>query len=60
MNRFKLACLPLALALMRYTPLERIGDTQKKPVPFEVTRDGLEPCSVGYASFADLQPVAAR
>ena len=41
-------------------PMERIKDTMKKPIPFEVTRDGLEPCSVGYASSAGLQPVAAR
>ncbi len=41
-------------------PMERIIDTMKKPIPFEATRDGLEPCSVGYASSAGLQPVAAR
>lgn len=41
-------------------PMERIKDTMKKPIPFEATRDGLEPCSVGYASSAGLQPVAAR
>ncbi len=41
-------------------PMERIKETLKKPIPFEATRDGLEPCSVGYASSAGLQPVAAR
>jgi len=40
--------------------MERIIDTMKKPIAFEATRDGLEPCSVGYASSAGLQPVAAR
>ena len=29
-------------------------------VTLAATHDGLEPCSVGYASSAGLQPVAAR
>ena len=41
-------------------PMEKITEAMKKPVPFEATRDGLEPCSVGYASSTGLQPVAAR
>ena len=41
-------------------PMERIRENQKRAIPFEATRDGLEPCSVGYASSAGLQPVATR
>jgi len=41
-------------------PLEKIRENQIKPIPFESTRDGLKPCSVGYASSAGLQPVAIR
>jgi transposase-like protein len=41
-------------------PLERIKDHRKKPIALELTRDGLKPCSVGYASSAGLQPVVAR
>ncbi len=41
-------------------PMERIRENQKRAIPFEATRDGLKPCSVGYASSAGLQPVAIR
>ncbi len=41
-------------------PLEKIRENRSKPIPFESTRDGLKPCSVGYASSAGLQPVAIR
>jgi len=41
-------------------PLEKIREIQKRPGSVESPRDGLEPCSVGYASSAGLQPVAAR
>jgi len=41
-------------------PMERIKENQTKPIPFESPRDGLKPCSVGYASSAGLQPVATR
>jgi len=41
-------------------PMEKFKETLKKPIPFEPTRDGLEPFSVGYAFPARLQPVAAR
>lgn len=41
-------------------PMERIKENQIKPIPFESLRDGLKPCSVGYASSAGLQPVATR
>ena len=41
-------------------PMEKIRETMKKLIPFDSRRDGLEPCSVGYASSAGLQPVAAR
>jgi len=41
-------------------PLERIRENLISPKPFDSPRDGLEPCSVGYASSAGLQPVATR
>ena len=41
-------------------PLDKIRENWSKPIPFESTRDGLKPCSVGYASSAGFQPVAAR
>jgi len=41
-------------------PLERIKDHRKKPIVVESMRDGLKPCSVGYASSTGLQPVAMR
>lgn len=41
-------------------PLERIREHRKKPIVIESSRDGLKPCSVGYASSAGLQPVAMR
>jgi len=41
-------------------PLEKIRELQKRPIPVESPRDGLEPCSVGYASSAGLQRVATR
>jgi len=41
-------------------PMEAIRGTRIKHIPTKVPRDGLEPCSVGYASSAGLQPVTAR
>lgn len=41
-------------------PLQKIKENIKKPIPFEETLDGLEPCSVGYASSAGLQTVTER
>lgn len=41
-------------------PLIRIKDHRKKPMALESKRDGLKPCSVGYASSVGLQPVAMR
>jgi len=38
-------------------PLEGIRENLKKPIPFESPRDGLKPCSVGYASSAGLRPL---
>ncbi len=41
-------------------PLERIRENLIRTIPFDSPRDGLEPCSVGYASSAGLQPVVGR
>ncbi len=41
-------------------PMEKIRENLKKPIPFEATPDGLELCSVGYASSTGFQPVSAR
>jgi len=41
-------------------PLERIRENLIRPIPFDSPRDRLEPCSVGYASSAGLQPVVGR
>jgi len=41
-------------------PLEKIRENRSKPIPFESTRNGLKPCSVGSASSAGLQSVATR
>jgi len=41
-------------------PMERIKENRIKPIPFESPRDGIKPCSVGYASSAGLNPVAIR
>lgn len=41
-------------------PLEKIRELQKRPVSPESPLDGLESCSVGYASSTGLQPVAVR
>lgn len=42
-------------------PIENISEYRTKSLP-ELTfaRDGLKPCSVGYASSAGLQPIAAK
>jgi len=42
------------------TPLDKIKENWMKPMPIEFAHDGLMPCSVGYASSAGHQPVAAR
>ncbi|MBP7118384.1 MAG: IS256 family transposase [Candidatus Cloacimonetes bacterium] len=42
-------------------PIEKIAENMERPLPGqEFLRDGLKPCSVGYASSAGLQPVAIR
>ncbi|HNU62619.1 MAG TPA: transposase [Methanofastidiosum sp.] len=41
-------------------PLERIRENLIRPIQFDSAGDGLEPCSVGYASSAGLQPVVGR
>jgi len=41
-------------------PLDSIRYHRKKPIAWESTRDGLKPCSVGYASSTGLQTVAMR
>ncbi len=42
-------------------PIENISENRVRSLPGqEFLRDGLKPCSVGYASSTGLQPVAAR
>lgn len=38
-------------------PITNIREHRKISIPFDSTRNGLKPCSVGYASSAGLQPV---
>ena len=41
------------------SPMEAIRENQKSPMTLAVKSDGIELCSVGYASYAELNPNAA-